>query len=171
VTQRGERPYPPAEERFRIVSANLWNGAADPRAFADLVAELEADAVATQEMAPEQADALARVLPHGLLEPARDYTGMGIALRAPARVRRIGLPCRDARVADVHWAGPSGGRLELEVLNLHVQAPHLAPRWGHWHHRRGQLRGIVRHLEAARSGAGSSSATSTPRPCGRCIGA
>lgn len=149
MTQRGERPYLPAEERFRIVSANLWNGGADPRAFADLVAGLDADAVATQEMDPEQADALAQVLPHGLLEPARDYSGMGIALREPARVRRIGLPCRDARVAEVHWERPSGARLELEILNLHVQAPHWMPVWGYWHHRSGQLRGIVRHLEAS----------------------
>ena len=104
--------------------------------------------MATQEMAPEQADALARVLPHGLLEPARDYTGMGIALRAPARVRRLGLPCRDARVADVHWAGPWRAPRARAAESARAGAA-LAPRWGHWHHRRGQLRGIVRHLEAA----------------------
>jgi len=41
--------------RLRIVSANLWNGRAHPEAFAELVAGLEADIVAVQEMSPEQA--------------------------------------------------------------------------------------------------------------------
>ncbi len=134
---------------LRIVSANLWNGAAAPAAFADLMAELAADVVAVQEIAPEQADALARVLPHGVLEPARDYTGMGIALRWPARVRRLGLPIRDARVADLRWDGTDGTRLELEILNLHVLAPHSRLKWQSLQYRRGQLRGVVRHLEAS----------------------
>jgi len=152
VTQRSERPIwspPVPAPRFRIVSANLWNGAADPEGFADLVASLGADVVATQEMAPEQADALARVLPHGALEPARDFMGMGIALRLPGRVRRLGLPVRDARVAEVHWIGPWGAPLELEILNVHVLAPHSPPSWAQMRHRRGQLRGLVRHLEAS----------------------
>ena len=149
VTLRGDRPLTPPDGRFRIVSANLWNGAADPDAFADLVASLDADAVATQEMTPEQADALARVLPHGRLEPARDFSGMGIALREPGRVRRLGLPCRDARVAEVHWEGPAGAPIDLELLNVHVQAPHSPPSWGALRRRRGQLHGLVRHLEAS----------------------
>jgi endonuclease/exonuclease/phosphatase (EEP) superfamily protein YafD len=140
---------PEREERFRIVSANLWNGAADPRAFAELVAGLDADAAATQEMSPEQAEALARVLPHGRLEPARDFMGMGIALRHPAKVRRLALPCRDARIAEVHWELASGARIELELLNVHVSAPHATPRQKAWRLRRGQLRGLLRHLEAS----------------------
>ena len=146
MTQRGAFVSSHAAARLRIVSANLWNGGAAADAFAALVASLGADVVATQEMTPEQADALARVLPYGLLEPSRDYSGMGIALRHPARVRRLGLPCRDARVADVEWEQPAGGRLELEILNLHVQAPHSPPRWSALGQRRGQLRGVVRHL-------------------------
>ncbi len=149
MTLRGDCPLAPPDGCFRIVSANLWNGAADPAAFADLVARLQPDAVATQEMTPEQADALARVLPHGRLDPARDYSGMGIALREPARVRRLGLPCRDAHVAEVRWESPSGARIDLEILNVHVQAPHSPPSWGALRRRRGQLHGLVRHLEAS----------------------
>jgi endonuclease/exonuclease/phosphatase (EEP) superfamily protein YafD len=129
------------------VSANLLNGGAAPDAFAALVAALDADVVATQEMAPEQADALARVLPHGLLEPTRDYSGMGIALREPAPIRRLALPGRDARIADIAWQGPAGARIELEILNVHVEAPHST--WDSLYRRRGQLRGLVRHLAAA----------------------
>lgn len=149
MTQRNDpRPAVPAA-RFRILSANLWNGGAHPDAFAELVDRLGADAVATQEMTPEQADALARVLPHGHLEPARDFSGMGIALRAPARVRRLALPCRDGRIADVDWDLPAGGRLAVEILNLHMQAPHCTFPWTSLSHRRGQLRGLVRHVEAS----------------------
>jgi endonuclease/exonuclease/phosphatase family metal-dependent hydrolase len=148
VTQRGARPVTAADGRFRIVSANLWNGAADARAFAEVVAELAPDAVATQEMAPEQADALARVMPHGVLEPARDFSGMGIALREPGRVHRLRLPCRDARVAEVRCERPGGRFLEFELLNVHVQAPHMRT-WKSMHHRSGQLHGLVRHLEAS----------------------
>jgi vancomycin resistance protein VanJ len=151
VTQRSERPAlaaAAAQAQFRIVSANLWNGAADPDAFAELIVSLAPDAVATQEMTPEQADALARVLPYGLLEPARDFSGMGIALRAPGRVRRLGMPIRDAHMADVQWAGPLGAPVELEILNVHFVAPHSslgrALRW-----RRAQLRELLRHLEAS----------------------
>jgi len=149
VTQRGDPPVSTRERRLRIVSANLWRGLADPDAFAELVAGLDADVVATQEMTPEQADALARVLPHGRLEPARDYTGMGIALRHPAPVRRLALPCRDARIADLDWEDPAGGHVTLEILNVHVQAPHSVPTWTNMGRRRGQLRGLVRHLAAS----------------------
>jgi endonuclease/exonuclease/phosphatase family metal-dependent hydrolase len=152
VTQRSQRPdmeQLASEARFRIVSANLWNGAADPDAFAELVAGLHADAVALQEMTPEQADAVARVMPYGQLDPARDFNGMGIALREPATVRRIGLPLRDARVAHVQWERPAGTRLELEILNVHMQAPHSPPTWTAMRTRRGQMRGVIRHLRAS----------------------
>jgi len=131
------------------MSANLWNGGADPAAFAELVARLDVDAVATQEMTGAQAEALGRALPHGKLEPAEDYKGMGIALREPARVHRVALPYRDAQVADIQWRLPTGGCLELELLNVHIQAPHNGPTWRSIARRRGQLRGLVRHIEAA----------------------
>ena len=54
---------------LRILSANLASGGADPEAFAELVRRCEPDVVAVQELAPNQADALARLLPHGELSP------------------------------------------------------------------------------------------------------
>jgi len=116
---------------IRILSANLWNGGADPEAFADLVVALAVDAVCVQELTPEQADALGRVMSHGELHPNRDFTGMGIALRQPAKLHRVPLACRDVRVATLHpgeWAGLSE---PLELANLHMAAPHtLRPRLG-----------------------------------------
>lgn len=138
----------PSGACFRIVSANLWNGAGDPRAFAELVEALAPDAVATQELAPEQAEALARVLPWGQLNPTRGYDGMGIALREPAPVHRLALPYCDAQVAQIICQG-AAGRFELEILNVHVRAPHAMQAWQPLLMRRGQLRGLMRHLSAS----------------------
>ena len=131
---------------LRVVSANLWNGRADPRAFAELVSALEADVVAVQELSFAQADALGRVLPHGLLEPSSDYMGMGIALRRAAAVRRIPLPCRDARVIDIELLDGLETTRPIEIINVHVQAPHSPISWQTVRRRAGQLRGLMRHL-------------------------
>jgi endonuclease/exonuclease/phosphatase (EEP) superfamily protein YafD len=137
---------------LRIVSANLWNGRADAESFAGLVGELGADVVLVQELGFRQAEALARVLPHGQLDPADDYTGLGIALRRPAEVWRLPLPCRDARVTEVEIRAASGTAESVEIINVHIQAPHLAFSPITYRQRWGQLRGIVRYLDA------------TPRP-------
>jgi endonuclease/exonuclease/phosphatase family metal-dependent hydrolase len=130
---------------LRILSANLANGRADADAFADLVEAVEPDLVAVQELAPAQAEALARVLPFGKLEPARDHHGMGIALRAPGSVRTLRLPYRAAFVAEV--AGPEDDE-PIEVLNLHLAAPHVHPVMQRLKDRRGQLRDVLAHLDA-----------------------
>ncbi len=135
--------------RLRIVSANLLNGGADPQAFAELVATLGADVVAVQEVEARQAHALAAVLPYGDLAPASDHTGMGIALRRPAPVRRIPLPCRDAHVVRLT---PQEWPIlveSLEVVNVHIAAPHIPPFWPALHRRRGQLSRLEEYLDRA----------------------
>ena len=125
------------------------NGRADPEAFADLVRSSGADAVVVQELSPEQARALADVFPHGRFEPARDFTGMGIALRHPAKFDRVALAYRDARVAQldpVHWPALAGG---LEIVNVHMASPALGPRtWCRFGYRRDQCRGLLEYLDA-----------------------
>jgi vancomycin resistance protein VanJ len=131
--------------RLRILSANLANGLADPDAFADLVETVEPDVVAVQELAPAQAEALARVLPFGKLDPALDHRGMGVALRAPGSVRSLRLPYRSAIVAEV------SGRADeepVEVLNVHLAAPHVRPVIQRNRERRGQLRDVLAYLDA-----------------------
>lgn len=137
-----------APDRLRVLSANLWNGRADADGFAALVERLQVDVVAVQELAPPQADALGRRLPHGLLEPADDYNGMGIAARVPLAVRRLALPNRDARVAELHLRGADGAAIAVELVNIHVEAPHSTPTWRTVERRRGQWRGLERHLRA-----------------------
>lgn len=130
--------------RLRVLSANLWNGAADPAGFAALVEDLKPDVVAVQELTPPQADALAAVMPHGHLEPAEGFMGMGIAVRRPVSVVRLSLPYRDAQVAKV-TVGDADGRT-IEVVNVHVRAPHNLPRLRGALERRGQLQGLMRHI-------------------------
>lgn len=129
---------------LRVVSANLRNGHADPDAFAALVVALEADVVAVQELAPPQARALERVLPFGHLDPSSSVRGMGVALRHPGRVWRLPLPYRGAYIADV----PAGEAGAVEIINVHIIAPQVGPPWRALAIRRGQLRGLLDHLEA-----------------------
>lgn len=126
------------------MSANLRNGGAEPAALADLVRRVAPDAVLVQEITPEQAKALAGVMPAGQLTPARDHQGMGIALRAPGTVRRLRLPGRDALLTDLALDGLP----RVELVNVHLTAPHVQPTWRTLAHRRGQVRGLVRHLSA-----------------------
>ena len=118
---------------LRILSANLWNGRADARAFAAMVEAADVDLVAVQECAPAQARALSAVFPHGRIEPSRDHMGMGIAMREPGEIEKIALPGRGAwrvRLEPAHWPGLGG---PLDILNLHFAAPHtFRPRPGIW---------------------------------------
>jgi endonuclease/exonuclease/phosphatase family metal-dependent hydrolase len=70
---------------------------------------------------------------------------MGIALREPATVRRLGIPFRDAHVATIARLGPWGTPLELEVLNVHFIAPHTE-RGRALGQRRAQLASLLRYL-------------------------
>jgi endonuclease/exonuclease/phosphatase family metal-dependent hydrolase len=132
------------------MTANLYNGGADPEAVADLVEELQIDVACFQELAPLQADAIGRVLPHGKLEPSLDHEGAGIALRCPGDVTRLPLPRRDARVVRL---SPTDWPLldaTLEVIGVHIQAPHgTPPPWITLPTRRAQIGGLVEFVESA----------------------
>lgn len=130
------------------MSANLWNGAADPGAFAALVEDLSPDVVAVQELTGAQAHALRRAMPHGLFEPHEGFFGMGIGLRQPAFVWRLPSPYRDPRVAEITVANSHGGTERVEIINVHVQAPHSPPSWNCFQNRRGQLRALEGYLDA-----------------------
>lgn len=138
--------------RLRILSANLLNGGADPEALCDLLRSLNVDVAGFQELTPEQAEAICDVLPFGALHPRRDYHGMGLALRLPAAQDRVRLPRRDALVARLSPDAWSGLSRPLDVVNVHITAPHLRPLWRTWETRRGQLRGLLAHLEGCPEG-------------------
>ena len=135
---------------LRLLTANLLNGRADPARVAGLLEGLGVDVACLQELSAAQAEAIAAVLPHGKLDPRHDHEGAGIALRHPGQVERLPLPQRDARVVRLepgHWP-----RLDatLEVLGVHLQAPHAKPPpWRNLPTRRAQLQALVEYVESA----------------------
>lgn len=134
---------------LRLITANLLNGRASAEALAGLVQSAAADVVAVQELGWEQAEALSSVLPHGRLEPADDYSGMGLALRHPAAsLSRLALPYRDARIARLEPAAWSALERPLEIVNVHFAAPTARPWRRHLAYRRAQLAGLHRHFDA-----------------------
>lgn len=135
--------------KLRLVTSNLWEGKAKPEALARLIEAERPDVLALQELQPHQAEVVSELLPHGLLEPETGYDGMGIAVRAPARVERLPLRERDGRIARLdpeHWPGLDR---PLEILNVHIHAPHSTWPWHSVARRRAQLRGVLRHLETS----------------------
>jgi endonuclease/exonuclease/phosphatase family metal-dependent hydrolase len=74
---------------------------------------------------------------------------MGIAAHAPLSVRRLPLPTRDARITDLTLARADGTPMAIELINLHVKAPHSPLGLQTIQRRRGQWRGLQRHLNAA----------------------
>jgi endonuclease/exonuclease/phosphatase family metal-dependent hydrolase len=137
---------------IRLLTANLWSEGADPSGLADQLVALRVDVACFQELGAQQAAAIARVLPHGKLEPGasrHDHDGMGIAARRPLALSRISLPKRDARRAELDprdW--PELG-VKLELINLHIQAPHVFPPWRSLALRRQQVAMLLPHFAAA----------------------
>jgi len=135
---------------LRIFSGNLMNGRADPAAFADLVRSSGADVVVVQELAPEQARALAEVFPHGRYEPGRDFKGMGIGVRHPAQFGRVPLAYRDARIVRLDPTRWPTLPHALEIVNVHIASPGPGARVRtRLRHRRAQMRGLLDYLESA----------------------
>ncbi len=131
---------------LRVMSANLWSGAADCDALAGMIEALGVDVLAAQELSADQAGAIAEVLPYGVLEPHTRYHGMGVALRRPGTVDRVASPYRDVRRARLEpdaWPGLSA---RVEILNVHIAAPHVGPLGSGWYKRRHQLRHLERYL-------------------------
>jgi endonuclease/exonuclease/phosphatase family metal-dependent hydrolase len=136
---------------IRILTANLFSGRADPSALVDLVEALEADVVCVQELGPRLAGPLSRVRPGGHLGPNDFDRGLGIACRHDAEVRQIPLPKRDgwvARLSPTSWpqiAEP------IEIVNVHIMAPHTYPYFPRTHTRKGQLAALLRFLDMDRN--------------------
>lgn len=148
--------------RFRLMTANLFAGGADPDALRRILERERPDVLALQEVSPGQARAIEAtgLLPHGEMEPRRDTGGLGLLLRHPGSVRRLRLPRRDAWIAEIRdWdgrnaagAGPPGGPLAagpLEVINVHITPPHHLPPWRMVSQRRAQVRALRAHLDAS----------------------
>ncbi|MCP3986358.1 MAG: hypothetical protein GY723_18415 [bacterium] len=131
------------------MTANLFNGGARPEAVVQLIETLQVDVACFQELDPAQAEAIQTVLPHGKLEPRTDHEGAGLALRHPGEVDRLPLPHRDARVTRLDPRDWPHLDAPLEVVGVHLQAPHgTPPPWITLPRRRGQVAGLVDYFES-----------------------
>ncbi len=133
---------------LRVLSTNLWWGRVTPEDLQEVVRETRADVVVTQELWAHQAEALSEVLPHGFLAPSTGAFGYGIALRHPGAHGSIRLPCRDAAVARLtpaDWPQLSG---PVEIVNVHIAAPHMPYTWLRmWRHR--QMKALTAYLDGS----------------------
>src|SRR5690606_39389020 len=119
---------------LRVLTANLYNGGADPSAFGQLLDRVDPDVVAAQELSSELADVIGARFDHGLLAPSDDYKGMGLVSRSPLAVERVSLPHRDA------FVGPTGVTVWcVHPANPTARSPAIRAR-------RAQVRGIADRL-------------------------
>jgi len=131
---------------LRVLSMNLWRGRANREALGRQIEALDVDVVAVQELSPDQAGVISEVLPHGKLEPTPECNGMGIALRHPGNVERLSLRHRDAQLVELapgEWPGLPD---RIELVNVHIQAPHCFPQWRALARRRDQIRALNAYL-------------------------
>lgn len=140
----------------RVFSGNLWWGKADCDGLIDLIRRHQIDVFAAQELGYENAEAIASELPFGALEPAPSesgFQGMGIALRKPAVYSQVPLDCRPARRVVLDPGEWDGLLRPLDLVNVHLQAPHSMSPFPSFRVRGNQAKGLERFIDAEPSDA------------------
>lgn len=133
----------------RILTANLWSGSADAVALVELIERLRVDVACVQELSSRLADAISEVLPEGRLAPhhRKRCRGLGIACRHRASVESFTLDQRDGWAARLSPADWQGLRAPIEIVNVHIMAPHCWPYFPRRHTRRRQFAQLSSFLD------------------------
>ena len=105
-------------KRLRVLTANLFNGRAEPMQFGRLLDRVRPDVVAVQELAPNVAPEIARRFRFRDLDPRLDRLGLGIGSRMPAGFGVVPMVNRSARFATIR-----GERTSVELVNVHLLNP------------------------------------------------
>jgi endonuclease/exonuclease/phosphatase (EEP) superfamily protein YafD len=111
---------------LRILTANLYNGRADPASLDAALRATKPDVVCAQELAPNAAEVLAEWATTSLLDPRLDNTGMGVAVCGGATFERLSFPYRRpvlARLPAAEWSSST----DLEIINAHLVNPISKP--------------------------------------------
>ena len=115
------------KKTVKVLSCNLQSGAADARSLADAIESHAVDVVCAQELSKPLAGTISEILVHGDLSHDQVHRGSGTASRHPVSVGRIATPMRDSwhvALEPEHWSGLDR---RMEILNVHISAPHLWP--------------------------------------------
>jgi len=127
---------------FRLLTANLLNGRADPKAFGETLDRITPDIVVTQELGPDAAEAIADRYPGHDLHPGLDHRGIGIASRFEAEYGLLELPWRNGR-----WARVDIGSRVVVVATIHLINPIEFPWWVSVRSRTDQLEALATWVE------------------------
>lgn len=130
---------------MRVVSANLYRGRVPSIHLAALLAELQPDVGAFQELTPELGEVVDDHFEHGALHPKEGSSGLGIGACRPVGNDVLDLPRRPATMATLNQAvWPELGRT-IRVLNVHMTHPMVFPPWRSLLERSHQLSRIIEH--------------------------
>jgi endonuclease/exonuclease/phosphatase family metal-dependent hydrolase len=117
----------------------------------ELLDQLDPDVVAAQELGPNMAETISGRLAHGLLSPALDFQGAGIALKYAAPVASFPMGTRlglHARLQPDTWPELSS---PVELLSVHLTNPLDRPWSTSRRSRRRQLEAILDRIPRDRT--------------------
>lgn len=120
---------------MRVTTVNLWNGRASAPDLRRLLLDLRPDVVAAQEVAPDAADVLRDLFPHGRVVGRSDFLGRALVSRWPVDVADLPIPGRPGLVGCVDG---------IEFRGIHLANPVEGP--GAWRMRRRQVEAAVAGL-------------------------
>lgn len=112
--------------KLRVLTANLYNGRANPDSLSAVLQTYAPDVVAVQELSDNCTAVLADWSDTAHLDPRDDLTGMGIAIRGEATFSRLDFPNRRPVIAAMPhdaWGFP----VDLEIINAHLVNPIARP--------------------------------------------
>ncbi len=122
---------------LRILTMNLYNGAADPTELAAVLDDEKPNVVAVQELSSNSATVLSEWGESTLLDPRDDVTGMGMAARTHLATSRVDFPGRNPIIG--RFDGAPWGLPEVELVNVHFTNPISLPLWDSRRRRRAEL--------------------------------
>lgn len=99
---------------MRLMTANLWNGRADPASLRHVLDDVVPDVLVAQEVGFADAEVIEGFFPHGFVRGAYDITGRAFAARKPIDVETVDLPLRPLHMADIDG---------VVVLGVHLANP------------------------------------------------
>lgn len=110
---------------LRILTMNLYNGAADPNELESVLNTARPHVVAVQELSKNSARVLSCWSSSALLDARDDIMGMGMASRIPVETTRLEFPNRKPILG--RFDGAPWGLPTVELINAHITNPIATP--------------------------------------------